>query len=293
MSDLWLPGFEIHQFEGLPGGSYDRTTDKKVLLHTTEGTSIESAMRAYSAYPPHVVVDYATRSKVQHIPLNLCSYSLKRGESDDEPVIQVEIVGFAAQSHGWPTAMLEWLAVEVLAPIHRLWPFELQAPPSGFAGEHDGIYPYLATAESPIRFGHTEFTTWSGVCGHQHAPSPDNHWDPGKLDIDTVLRYLARELAPKSVTSGVQLPTEGQSSLEVRVLELETKFKILASTMHLADSPYDFVAALYRLVLKREPDDEGLLHWTDQLAHGKATPLVIIDAFLDALKVEAATKQET
>jgi hypothetical protein len=40
-------------------------------------------------------------------------------------------------------------------------------------------------ATSPIRFkSEAELRAFSGICGHQHMPNPDTHWDPGLPPFD-------------------------------------------------------------------------------------------------------------
>lgn len=186
----WLPGFQRRDL-GPDGGAFDVRRNPKVLLHTTEGSTLGAAENAYRNYPPHVGVDPDRRIRRQYVRLDRHSYSLAGGESDDEYVIQVEIVGFAGQTHRWSDAMLRWLGEHVLRPIMAAVDCPPRIPRAGFKGEGSGIV--LASPNSPIRFSLAEFRRFSGVCGHQHAPAPDSHWDPGALNVRRIIDYAYEE----------------------------------------------------------------------------------------------------
>lgn len=182
MTDIWLPGFERIEIANRPGGAYDRTDRWKLCLHTTEGSTIRGAIAAYLAkgVPPHFTLDRNTREKVQHIPLNRRSYSLRNSEAEDEPVIQIELVGFAQDSADWTDDDIAWLA-SIGAEIREHCPFDLAYPPQGFGGSEgygrNGKY----------RMAMSDWVAFSGIVGHCHSPSPDTHWDPGDFRIDTLL----------------------------------------------------------------------------------------------------------
>lgn len=181
----WLPGFERMPLPGVPGVPYDEPDDPKAIAHTTEGTSIEGAVRAYAAYPPHVIVDPWKRRKVQHVPGNLAAYALWNADADDSRCFQVEIVGYAADTPGWPDEVLRWLGEEVVRPIHEHIGVPLQCLP--FKGPRDVNYT-LASSSSPLRLTQQQLDSYSGWLGHQHIPG-DNHWDPGGLNMPKILDY--------------------------------------------------------------------------------------------------------
>lgn len=195
----WLPGF-VHidlDLTGIAspeiGRPYDETSHPKICLHTTEGATLAGAERAFAPYPPHIGVEYGRRLRHQYLPLDHCSFSLRGNENDDEFVVQVEIQGFADRPPG-PTEC-DWIGAAVVAPIAWAIGCPLIGPPQGFHGDSEGIE--LASTASPIRF-RTEaaLRAFSGVMGHQHAPPPDVHWDPGHIDIDRVLDAARAELGP-------------------------------------------------------------------------------------------------
>ena len=223
----WIP------YKGLDGRIYDRLEPKKLLLHTTQGSNISGAMRAYARYPPHIICSYEERRVVQHVSLDRGSYSLAGSESEDEPVIQVEIVGFAQSSHEWPEAKLKWFCDNVFIPIRELWEYKLQA--LDFYGEGDGIV--LASPSSPVRLTAQEFIDFGGILGHQHAPSPDHHWDPGKINIDWILNYMNQHAGE------VPVPVDQRTAEK-------------------------YVDGMYDAILHRKPDVEGRQFWIDQLTSG-------------------------
>src|SRR5687767_12464426 len=97
-----LPGFEWDPIAGRPGVPYDEYDDPKCMWHTTEGTSIAGARSAYAAYPPQLIVDPWRKEKRQHISLMNAGYALWNEDVDDSRCVQVETVGYAAQTPSWP-----------------------------------------------------------------------------------------------------------------------------------------------------------------------------------------------
>ena len=155
--------------------------------------SLAGAERAYRPSPPHVGVDPRTGQKHQYVPLNRHAYALAGAEADDEYVIQVEVVGFAGQSHTWSDDVLRWLGEHVVAPIRAAVGVPDAVVSHGFRREGGGII--LASSTSPIRISLTQLRAFAGHLGHQHMPAPDKHWDPGGLPIDRILGY-SRPAAP-------------------------------------------------------------------------------------------------
>lgn len=205
---ILLPGYEQMPLAGVPGFAYDEYDDPKALLHSTEGTSIEGAVSAYRAYPPHLIVDPWKRRKVQHISLDRAAYALWNGDADDSRCIQVEIVGFAGQSHTWPDEVLRWLGTEVARPLHEYAGVPYVVVWKGF--RRDGEMPYaLADADSPLRLTQTELDSFSGFLGHQHVPG-DSHWDPGGLNVARILQHAQEEdVTAEDVWRGIKIGYPG------------------------------------------------------------------------------------
>lgn len=185
MADIWIPGYR-KVILGRTGGVYDETKYPKGCIHTTEGSTIAGAESAYRDYPPHLGYDPVRRIKHQYVPLNRYSYAFRGDESDDEYIIQIEIVGFAGQTHNWPDYVYRNIAEDIMKPLEQL----IRIPRTflRFYGEDAGFV--LASKYSPIRLTASELRTYSGWLGHQHIPSPDSHWDPGKFLITKSFKYL-------------------------------------------------------------------------------------------------------
>lgn len=178
---IWLPGYTRVNL-GLSGKPFEYRHNPKGLLHSTEGTSLAGAEQAMRAYPSHLGYDYRTREKHQYISLDLAAYSAM-DESDNDPIYQVELVGFAKDMRYLPDWALRNIAEDVIKPLANA----VGIPPvtiwHGFKDGLDGIYPYLASPQSPIRLSYAQLRNFSGWLGHQHLPAPDDHWDPGAINM--------------------------------------------------------------------------------------------------------------
>lgn len=184
----FLPGWTFKDL-GPDGGPYDETGHPKVVIHTTEGSTLSGAEAAFAAYPPHLGYDPINRLKHQYVRLDRHSYALRGDESDDEFAVQIEIVGFASQAHLWSDQVYRNIAEDVIRPLRNA----IRVPDQHlrFYRADEGIV--LATATSPIRLNDTAFRNFSGWLGHQHVPAPDVHWDPGGFLIDKALQFSQEE----------------------------------------------------------------------------------------------------
>lgn len=191
-----IPGYTYKDL-GPDGGAFDEVLHPKIAWHTMETMNVGAAESAYHAYPPHLGVrppwPGQSPAKNQYIGLNRHSYAFSGSENDDEYVIQVEVAGFAKDMRNAPQNVLEWLVVNVMIPIETFIAVPRVAAPQGFHDTQDvpaGNGP-LATSTSKIRFSATSLRAFSGHMGHQHAPSPDKHWDPGALPIQRMFDIAA------------------------------------------------------------------------------------------------------
>lgn len=188
----YLPGATFVDL-GPDGGSYDETAHPKGCIHTTEGSSLSGAEAAYRNYPPHIGYDPNTRVIHQYVRLDRCSYAFKGAESDDEFIIQVEIIGFAAQTHTYSEQWYRNIGEDIIRPLR-----EIVGIPNNyltFYGEGDGIV--LASPSSPIRLTDSAFRNYSGWLGHQHVPAPDAHWDPGRFNMGLAMTYSESDMTPE------------------------------------------------------------------------------------------------
>jgi hypothetical protein len=200
----WLPGYE--RIPGNNSGTWTGPGPAKLVLHSTEGGSIEGAVAAYRANNswPHCTVDPWRRRLVQHVPLNQPARALKNTSAPGETnrlgvVIQVEIVMTARTVA--PKGMrsvteltgedLDWLGTAVIGPMCRGAGVPLTTSVQ-FLGDRAGFT--LASTTARQRLSRQAWEAYAGVLGHQHVPE-NSHWDPGPLDIDRVLS-AARGLKP-------------------------------------------------------------------------------------------------
>jgi hypothetical protein len=193
MADIFLPGYDLVDLRtGFhAGGRYDETSHPKLCWHTTEGTTVGDAETAFRFTPPHLCVDPVRGIRHQYIPLNRHAFAVRGTESDDEFMIQVEVVGVAKQSHTWPDTVLRWLGEHVVVPIRDTVGVPDVVVHHGFWSAADAAARGIVLAEesSPIRITSAELRAFSGHLGHQHMPPPDEHWDPGGLPIHRILEF--------------------------------------------------------------------------------------------------------
>ncbi len=168
MGALWHPNAirRIHTDSGLHQGG-----GKKIVWHTTETNGLPN----YGGSSPHFTLDPRDGRLWQHIPLNRGGRALKAGGPNFWNAIQVELLGFAKDTHNWPpqaykriAKLARWIEVNFTVPRKTSVVFK-----------GNGATPHLGSPDA--------FKTYSGHIGHQHVPGND-HWDPGKFNIAAVLQ---------------------------------------------------------------------------------------------------------
>jgi hypothetical protein len=166
---LWHPGARRVVIDSAPQGLRFTGGGKKMVWHTTEGGSIEGAEGAYRANGdcPHFTIAYTNGKRVlhQHLPIDRAASALRHPQgtrpTNTADAIQVEIVGFAAQSHAWPKELYHYL--------HLL---------AKWCNRHYGVpMTEKATWRNPLKI--INFEEYAGHCGHVHVPNND-HVDPGR-----------------------------------------------------------------------------------------------------------------
>ncbi|MGB2711000.1 MAG: N-acetylmuramoyl-L-alanine amidase [Conexibacter sp.] len=140
------------------------------MWHTTETPGLPN----YSGSAPHFTLDPADGRLWQHIPLNQAARALKPGGPNFWNTVQVELIGWAKETHTWPDGryariaqLARWIEANFGVPRR-----------TSVAFQGNGATPHLPSAEA--------FKAYVGHIGHQHVPGND-HWDPGKLKIDLIL----------------------------------------------------------------------------------------------------------
>lgn len=191
--DAWWSGATKLEFASQNGGAYNGGPFRGVI-HTTEFKTYTPSKAKYYGHfdPPHftLVMDGSDAKFYQHFPITFAARALENRaggvETNRRSAIQIELAWIAAEIDQLPQAMVE-----------RLWDWmrwvEDQADvktnhPDFRGGEAKGL-------NGVGRLTNDEWNAFDGWCGHQHVPE-NTHWDPGKLDIDRMLR-IARPGTPR------------------------------------------------------------------------------------------------
>lgn len=189
---------------------------KKIVWHSTEGSSAEGAIGAYRSHRgwPHFTLEFRNgRQRLfQHLPLSRAARALEHPggtpETNKANVIQVELVGFAKDTPGWSAG--HYAAIASLAR---------------WIEKNFGVPQSCGVEFVPVgqkrRLSGREFVEYKGHCGHQHAANQvkNEHTDPGKLRIDLILgghKYASRGL------------TVGASGEDVREFEAHLNSRLRA-----------------------------------------------------------------
>lgn len=187
MAELWYPAAIKDELPN--SGSFYSMYPWRGLLHTTEGSSYAGARSVYvrNRSAPHFTCSFEQGrfSVRQHIPLNRAARALQNlgggVETNRIRCIQIEIVGFAAQSGAFSHPYLDGIG-NLMRWIERNTTIQRTAPI--FYGTDAGFI--LASKSARQRMSFAEWNAFNGWCGHQHCPEND-HWDPGKIDINYLL----------------------------------------------------------------------------------------------------------
>jgi hypothetical protein len=180
-----------------PSGAYT-SGPFKIVHHTTEGSSAQTAFDAFKAKKadPHFTVDAMTI--FQHIDTGVGARALRHPtgtpETNRDSAVQIEVVGFAGAAKNARTLanvarLCRW--IEQTHGVPRIWPAGPPKPAKngGDPGGH-------------IR-DQTIWDSKSGHYGHCHVPS-NIHWDPAYSAIEAAY-ILAADF---SATGQLSNPTE-------------------------------------------------------------------------------------
>lgn len=191
---MWLRN--AVRITGTSAGAMNGDGSRKLLLHSTEGSTIEGALAAYRAHNswPHLTVDCPRRRIVQHLPLNVAARSLRNmpggvdaTNKDGDVLVQIEMVGTATQptTLGSPEDLI-WFAEQVVQPICKALDIPMRSTVRWVS------YPASYGTQAPQRLSPAAWDAYSGILGHQHAADND-HGDPGSIDIAWILRAATEE----------------------------------------------------------------------------------------------------
>jgi N-acetylmuramoyl-L-alanine amidase len=187
-NQLWLPrgkhwGLNIHTHLHRETGSFIQS-GPKLVWHTTEGSGFAAMERVLlqKDAEPHCLIDPDHGEVIQFIAFNEYARALEHPpntmETNRAHAIQVEIIGFAARSHDWPSHYYDHLASLACLIENRV---KIPRKHANFQGSGHAQ-----------RMGQGEFVKYAGHCGHEHVPSqPSGHWDPGDLRANYLMQRMA------------------------------------------------------------------------------------------------------
>lgn len=215
MSDGWLnpSKYEHIPITGCTGpGTMRDGYAWKWVNHTTESPagSIDGVIALFKSQPcycPHFCIDpLGSGRRVQFIPWGWSAAALRGGaqgyETNRGRSVQVEIVGRAAETQGWPDDAL-WQVADLIADcIIDGVPINLDNVP-----DDASLSGTLATMDAPQRMGWEQWKLFDGVTAHVRVPNND-HWDAGRLDGRKVAAFAKQILAGVGRTVVPRPPTQ-------------------------------------------------------------------------------------
>lgn len=201
-------------WESVPGNSAGQMNgdgSRKLLLHDTEGSTIEGAIGAYRKNNswPTLTVDCRRRRVVRHLADTVAARSLRNRSGgvetnrDGTVLIQIEIVGFANNRDGSMFSSREdylWFGRTVVGPLCRRNRIPLTSSVRWVR------YPQSYGIGAAQRLSGAQWDAYSGVLAHQHCPEND-HGDTGLIDIDLILSAARGDddMSAETVAEGVEL----------------------------------------------------------------------------------------
>jgi len=218
---VWHPSAKKQQLEdagSFTGGGH------KFVVHTTEGSTLESAFDTLKAErsAPHFILEVKNgrRRLVQCIPINRAARALKHDsgpETNKANCIQVEVVGFTdgdkAAKLGHPELWVPNWSPAIYKQLHllMLWTH------NHFAVPMRADHPF-AGQPGYARLSGQAFVNAVGLVGHCHAPlaAGNDHTDPGPLNSHFVIHgvgapfTLTEALSPRSTILGEPRATPEQ-----------------------------------------------------------------------------------
>lgn len=224
MISAWLPNVKRTSVL-CNGGTYQAGARLNGLLHTIESNTWDSAMSVFrSSYSaPHLMYDPRNRRLEQFLPFNVSACALKNlpggVETNRQGAIQVELVGYAGETHTWPDNWLRNIALDVVGPISNLADIKLKTIKQ--YGADAGFI--LASPYARQRLTHQEWLACDYWVSHQNAPEND-HWDCGALDIQKIIDFIS------PVSSVTKLP-QGDTEM-ILIVERTNKKEIGRCALH-------------------------------------------------------------
>lgn len=208
-------------WESVPGNSAGQMNgdgSRKLLLHSTEGFTVEGALGAYRQNNswPTLTVDCPRRRVVRHLADTVAARSLRNRSGgvetnrDGTILIQIELMGFA----GSPETIgdrddLVWLGTEVVGPLCKRNSIPIAS------SVRWAPYPSSYGLNATQRLSPAAWDGYSGVLGHQHAP--ENCVSADTLVLTADLRWVpAGSLVPGDEIVGFDEESRGIGSTQGR-----------------------------------------------------------------------------
>lgn len=177
---------------------------EKIMLHTTETSSWPGYAGGSEA--PTLTYDPVSRQWRQHNYLNTSARALSDPAStpvreNRDNVIQIEIVWFAAKIDQLPaTAYLD--LADFVAYVRKEW-----------GGPSLVSATFVGSSLAPkAHMSSLQYDAFNGILGHQHAPVPSTHWDPGAFDGNRLISLVKKM---ESTPTEEPMPTAAEIATEV------------------------------------------------------------------------------
>ena len=179
------------KLDGQGPGKWSGRGEWKLVVHTTEGRGLPDYDKG--KFAPHVTYWPKHRTWTQHFEFNRPAESIKNFDNDQ--VIQLEIVCYSDKSKADTFGGL-WVAnlgddhLDDIAAFAR-WVMAHLGIPAKWPGTQ-ALSASQANAPG-FRFEVEAFHRFAGLLGHQHTPSPNDHWDPGAFPWQKLMDRLEKE----------------------------------------------------------------------------------------------------
>lgn len=175
---------------GKSGGSWVSGYPYRLVLHTTEGTTLPGYDNGYKA--PHVTYDPETRTFYQHREFGDAARALLNVDGGVQTnrarSLQLEII--TCSDKAWATKIGgDWVGdlpesayldlADFVRWCHLEFGIALRWP-------NRRAFSSAEANASGFRMSESTWTSFDGVCSHQHV-TENIHWDTGALDIAHIL----------------------------------------------------------------------------------------------------------
>ena len=186
------PGAVWSPISGKGGLGYTTLANPKIVLHTTETNPAGGGGWPNYSSPPHLTWQPETDEIRQHVTFDKGAYALSSPGSPTSPnynagrVIQIEMIGYAADSPEWPAEQYGELA-DILRWLMAEYDVPLLYPPWQWVGS-EGYGKDAATRWQTF----DAFAAFSGICAHQNVWA-NSHSDAGKLSQSKLAEAIQGE----------------------------------------------------------------------------------------------------